>query len=215
MKKYFIISFCALFLIASLIISVSIFKKNPDKETQDFFSAADNVQNSDNKTVIAIVEDSEIYQENIDMVKASETLSNKHAKEYAEKNGIDSPQSTPRTDEEILNELIQNKVIYQQAEREGLLPDYKEAYSLAEENYNLIIEADDENTEFIKKYMETLGLDKDGYIEGSAQANFALMAQNNLYKKFIEGKSGTAEELKAQFEEYVDTLVENADIQYK
>lgn len=202
MKKYFIISFSALLLIFSLVISISFFKRDAD---------TDNGQ----KDVVAIIGDKKIYQENIEMVKASEALSNKQKEEYAQQNGLPVPKFSQRDEEEILEQLIRQNVIYQQAETDGILPSYADAYSMAEENYNIIIKQNNENTEFLKNYMRALNIHEKEYIKRSAESNRFLMAQNNLYKKFIEGKSGTDEELKAQFEKYVDTLVEKADIQYK
>lgn len=215
-NKYFVISFCILLLLASLVISSLVYKDYYDKELLDLFSAASKADNDESeKTVVAIIGDKKIYRENIDMVKASEALSNKQKEEYAQQNGLPVPKASESSEEEILKQLIRQNVIYQQAENDGVLPSYEDAYSMAEENYNIIMELNNENTEFLKDYMEALNIDENEYIKRSAESNRFLMAQNNLYKKFIEGKSGTDEELKAAFEIYVDELVEKADIEYK
>ena len=215
MKKRTLIALFSLIIILLSAFGV-IAQKYISKEYKDFFSAASDVnKESDKKNVVAIIGDKKIYQENIDMVKATEALSSKNEQEYAQKHGLAIPKKEESTDEDILKDLIRDNVIYQQAKKEGLLPDYDETYALAEQNYRVTMELNNETTEFIKKYMEELGMSEKEYIEQSTEANIFLIAKNNLYQSFLSKKNGTDAELKEMFEKYVDELTEKTAIEYK
>ena len=174
----------------------------------NFFGATKNTKTD--KTVAATVNNTKIYQHQIDFQRASQQLS----KENAENSGYDASKITVQTDKEILDELIRNEVVLQEAKKQKLAADYSEAKKYIKSNYDAIIEKNDENAKILKEYMNELELDEDEYIKQASEAYQNVLTRSNLYESFIKGKIGTADELQQQYEIYVSELIKAASIKY-
>ncbi len=208
MKKKTIIS---LILIASsiLIISfVTLADKFINEDILKIFNLAQKA-NSDNKTVIAIVNGKEIYQETIDFLASGEGLAQSNTQQISdEKNSLYDK-------DVILKKQIRNAVVLSEAERLGLTASYKEAEEYTKENYNLVKEIGGETYQIIKDYMAEMEMSEDEYLKKSTEVNRNMLTRAKLYDNFIKDKNGTNEELLAEYENYVDELIDNADIDYK
>lgn len=122
--------------------------------------------------------------------------------------------------------LSETRQPYQQAEKDGLVPSYEEAYEANEQNYQLAkTYAEDSNYanedtilayEILKAYMKAKHWNEKEYLEQTAYEYQINMAVGNLYNKFKESYADEADEnkIRAAYEDYLDTLVEEADIQY-
>ena len=151
---------------------------------------------------MAIVDGEEIYQENIDAAIIGEEITEKNT---GKAESIDS--------KKVLEEQIRKVVIFHEAVKLGLKADYETAKAEIEESYRLVMEENGENAAFLQKYMKELELTKAEYIEAAAKTRQNSMTRGNLYSHFTKEMKGTEEEKKAAYEEYVDGLVEKADIQ--
>ncbi|MBE6728005.1 MAG: hypothetical protein E7562_05095 [Ruminococcaceae bacterium] len=196
-KRIFHLYAVSVLLIIALIISVLQFADKPKTQKQ----------------VIAVVDGVEIYKENIDfMLKLNEI-----SKENSPQQTIDDDiqQSEVVDQQQLLNKRIRSIVIYNEAKKLGLEADYDEAYQTAKGAYDIAKEANDENYALIVDYMERIKFSEEEYLELAAKTYQNIMTQSNLYNEFIKDKSGTEDELKALFEEYVERLIEQAEIEYK
>lgn len=205
-KKYILLAVVIL-----LIVSIFIVKAQEKNNTDELLDLAGKAKNP--TQIIAVVDGVEIYQENIDfMLKANEI-----SKENSPQQIIDDDiqQSEVVDQQQLLNKRIRSIVIYNEAKKLGLEADYNEAYQTAKSAYDIAKEANDENYALIVDYMERIEFSEEEYLELAAKTYQNLMTQSNLYSEFIKDKTGTEDELKTQFEEYVEQLIEQAEIEYK
>lgn len=131
--------------------------------------------------------------------------------------------SSQFTDEDILNKLIRQEVILQDAASRGITVSDKEVKAFNEERF-AILDEDPEAYNIVKEYADGLGISMEEYKELSEEiSKQALIA--NKYKEelrnefFVNNTSGIyadATEEENSFEEYMDgyinTLIESADI---
>ena len=101
------------------------------------------------------------------------------------------------------------------AEKLGLAVSLKEAEKYTKENFDALKKEGGENWQFLLNYMEELDMSEKEYLKRASEANRKMLTRAKLYEKFTEGKSGSYEELVAEYEKYVDELIKKADIEYK
>ena len=167
--------------------------------------------------------------ENINLIYEAgiECTENSDLSDEKKQETIQQMQNRPtQSRDEILDSLIRNTVAYQQAEKDGLVPSYEEAYEANEQNYQLAkTYAEDNNYanedtilayEILKAYMKAKHWNEKEYLEQTAYEYQINMAVGNLYNKFKESYADEADEnkIRAAYEDYLDILVEEADIQY-
>ncbi len=195
MNRIVAVTVCVICVMATIVMAVCFSLKTTDK-----------------LTVIATVDGTEIYKETIDFMVSGYQFSQENLAKQTdgETYGIDVP-----TREEIISEQIRNTVTLQEAKRLGLEADYNEAYKSAKESYDMAKEIDDENYKIILEYMKKRNLSEKEYLKIIAESYQNSFTRHNLYKDYIKDKKGTEAELQAQFDGYVDKLVENAEIIYE
>ena len=203
-KKNFLILICVMSL--CLLVSVGVLAdRYIDSDILKFFDAAKEVNDGEN-TVVAVVNGKKIYQETIDFLVSGKEITLKNSTSAVSNGDISSYKN------EILQEQIRNAVVLSEAERLGLIADYDEALKYTRENYELVKKIGGETYKIITDYMEEMGLTEEEYLKKSADVNRNMLTRGNLYDNFIKGKTGTNEELIAEYEQYVKELIENADI---
>jgi len=211
MKKKIILS---VVIVAALSLAVSIgvlAEKIIDADILKIFNAAKEV-NEGEKTVIAIVNGKEIYQETIDFLAFGEELSQKNTTSLI--TSSDNKDASKEKDE-ILQKQIRNAVVLSEAERLGLTASYSDAEKYTKENYELVKQIGGDTYKIIKDYMQEMGLTEEEYLKKSTETNRKMLTRANLYDNFVKEKTGTNEELLTAYEEYVNKLIENAEIEYK
>lgn len=181
-------------------------KQAIDKKNEDFFSTTKKYK--EDKTVVAVVNNDKIYQYQIDIQLAAQKLSQTNMAEA----GGDPTLITIRTEEEILDDLIRNAVILQEAKSKKLTAKYSDAKAYQEEQLSIVKAADDEQTRFFEQYIDEMGWTEKEYLKQVSLQWQKVMTRANLYNKFFEDNPDATEET---WEKYIDSLVENADIEYK
>ncbi|MDD2221486.1 MAG: SurA N-terminal domain-containing protein [Clostridia bacterium] len=179
-----------------------------------FGQNANNILSEADGTVIATVDGAAIYESDLQLVALT-------AKSLSPQNAID--------DQQILNDLIRKQVVYNQAEKLGLVVPYEQAKKSIITNYNLIKslaesqdggERADAQTALgvIEEYMRGFGLTEEQYIEMASKQMQKIMTYGACYNHF---KEGLAKDIQAdafavneQYEKYIDDLLAKADIQY-
>ncbi len=122
---------------------------------------------------------------------------------------------TVKSQQEILNDIIKNTVVLQEAKSKKLTANYNEAQKYIKENYNTVMATDNENSRLLKDYMEKLNLSENEYLKKSSEAYQDTMTRGNFYNAFVKEKTGSSENIEKLYEEYVKKLVDKADIVYK
>lgn len=181
-------------------------KQAIDKKNEDFFSTAKKYK--EDKTVVAVVNNDKIYQYQIDIQLAAQKLSQTNMAEA----GGDPSLITQRTEDEILDDLIRSAVTLQEAKAQKLTAKYSEAKEYQEEQFAAIMAADDEQTRYIEQYRKEMGWTEKEHLKHASLQWQDVMTKTNLYNKFFEDNPDATEET---WEKYIDSLVENADIEYK
>lgn len=209
MKKKLII-----FLVVLIVISLStlfvLADKFLDTDFQKIIDAAQKA-NSDEKTVVAIVEGKKIYQETIDFLAVGEEIALTNSTSE-----IDDEDFTASVDKEkILEKQIRDTVVFAEAKRKGLEASDDEARRYTLENYEMIKEFDPDGYQFLLNYMEEMNITEEEYLELLTECNKKMLTRANLYDEFAKDKSGSYEEKVALYEIYVEELISKADIEYK
>ena len=181
-------------------------KQAIDKKNEEFFGVAKKYK--EDKTVVAVVNNDKIYQYQIDMQLAAQKLSQTNMAEA----GGDPTLITQRTEDEILDELIRNTVILQEAKKQKLTAKYSESKKYQEEQLSIVKAADDEQTRFFEQYIDEMGWTEKEYLKQVSLQWQKVMTRANLYNKFFEDNPNATDET---WKKYVDSLVEKADIKYK
>lgn len=181
-------------------------KQAIDKKNEDFFSTAKKYK--EDKTVVAVVNNDKIYQHQIDIQLAAQKLSQTNMAEA----GGDPTLIPQRTEDEILDDLIRNAVLLQEAKAQKLTAKYSESKKYQEEQLSIVKAADDEQTRFYEQYIDEMGWTEKEYLKQVSLQWQKVMTRTNLYNKFFKDNPDATEEA---WEKYVDSLVEKADIKYK
>ena len=171
--------------------------------------------NAENKgSVIATVDGAAIYESDLQLVALT-------TKAFFPQQAVD--------DKQILNDLIRKQVIYNQAEKLGLVVPYEQAEKSIVDNYELIKAATESQDEreradaqtafgLIEEYMRGFGLTEEQYIKMASKQMQKVMTYGAVYTNF---KEGLAKDIQAddfavneQYEKYINDLLSKADIQY-
>ena len=204
-KKSFIIVTLLITVILGIGVGV-VAKQAIGKKNQELFDAAKKYKQD--KTIIAVVDGDKIYQYQVDIQLASQKLSQANMIEA----GGDPTLITQRTEDEILDELIRNTVILQEAKKQKLTAKYSESKKYQEEQLSIVKAADDEQTRFFEQYIDEMGWTEKEYLKQVSLQWQKVMTRANLYNKFFEDNPNATDET---WKKYVDSLVEKADIKYK
>lgn len=203
------IKFTCILIIVALFLSVgmgAIAKISIDKENQTFFDATKKLK--EDKTLVAIVNGEKIYQYQIDIQNAAQELSKKNIVAA----GGDEKLAIIKTEDEIIENLIRQTVVFQEAKNQKLTAKYSEAKKYQEEQISMIMSANDEQSRFLEQYLQEMSWSEKEFIEHAATQWQREMTKSNLKNKFFEKNSSATEQ---DYEEYVDRLVEAAEIEYK
>ena len=204
-KKSFIIVTLLITVILGIGVGV-VAKQAIDKKNLELFDAAKKYKQD--KTVIAVVDGDKIYQYQVDIQLASQKLSQANMAEA----GGDPTLITQRTEDEILDELIRNTVILQEAKKQKLTAKYSDAKAYQEEQFAAIKAANDDQSRFFEQYRKEMGWTEEEHLKQAALGWQESMTRTNLYNKYLEDNPDATDET---WKKHVDSLVENADIEYK
>ena len=156
------IKFIIVALLITVILSIGVgvvAKQAIDKKNQELFDAAKKYKQD--KTVIAVVDGDKIYQYQMDIQLASQKLSQANMIEA----GGDPTLIPQRTEDEILDELIRNTVILQEAKEQKLTAKYSDAKAYQEEQFAAIKAANDDQTRFFEQYREEMGWTEEEHLK--------------------------------------------------
>lgn len=210
MKKIVIIISIAIVVIAASGIVVA--DKFLSDELQSVFDSANDLYNSQDKNIIVTVDGVPIYQENIDFLFKSKELSIKNTTQSTLNNSEDATVNI----DEIIEEKIRSIVTLNEAKKQGLEVSYKEAKEYEEEMFSFIEEdKESDSSKFIFNFIKETNMTIEEYREKAVDVYRDMLTRAALYDKFAEDKEGTYDEIVAQYEAYIDVLVEKADIVYK
>lgn len=175
------------------------------------------------KAVAATVNGEEIYESQIDIQLAFSELSYSLAAEQVENMGVseeekqrllEQQKNSQKTRDEMLEELVKQAVILQEAARRGITVSDEEAAAYASEQYALFKEAASENEqnaandEFLQMYMQENGWTEEDYLKQVTNVYKKLLIQNAFYKVLSE------EEKIDNVDDYVNQLVAQATVLY-
>ncbi|MBQ6718016.1 MAG: SurA N-terminal domain-containing protein [Clostridia bacterium] len=209
MKMRKLVKIICVSIVVALFLSIGIgviAEISVDEENQKFFSATKKLK--EDKTVVAIVNNEKIYQYQIDIQMAAQELSQKNITEM----GVDTSLVSTLTEDEILGNLIKNAIILQEAKKQKLTAKYSDAKKYQEEQFELIMASDDEQTRFIEQYRQEMGWSEKEHIKQAAIEWQKEMTKSNFKNKFFDENPSATEQ---DYENYIDTLVECAEIEYK
>lgn len=221
MKKAVLISVCSALLIVVLSVSVLAVGYFQKWDFLPFFSEMKAAQND--KAVAATVNGEEIYESQIDIQLAFSELSYSLAAEQVENMGVseeekqrllEQQKNSQKTRDEMLEELVKQAVILQEAARRGITVSDEEAAAYASEQYALFKEAASENEqnaandEFLQMYMQENGWTEEDYLKQVTNVYKKLLIQNAFYKVLSE------EEKIDNVDDYVNQLVAQATVLY-
>ncbi len=210
MKKLFVIISIIIVIVISFCSAIVIADKFFDTDKQKILDAAKKAK-IENKTVVAIVEGEKIYQETIDFLAVGEEISQKNtASIVGDENLVEGVDK-----QEILNKQIRDMVVFTEAKKNGLEATDEEARKYTLENYEMVKEFDPDGYRFLLDYMDEMNITEEKYLDLLIDTNKEMLTRAKLYDKFAEGKSGTYDEIVAEYEKYVEDLISKADIEYK
>jgi hypothetical protein len=93
---------------------------------------------------------------------------------------------TEKTDQEILNHLIENAVLYLEAEKQGLVVSDRDVDNFTEQTKEDIIKADDQQlTDMMKEYLSGKGLTMNEYIDNNKLMYKQLLSIGVLRGKYV------------------------------
>ena len=146
----------------------------------------------------------DIYKSQPDFDKLSQQQKSDIEKQYVD--------LISKSNETIIRELIESKVLIQEAQKLGLSVDRHHAYEQHKSNYETIKQAGDDNYKFIASYIEENDITEEEYLELAGDAYCDLISKTNLENHYYNNDN-----LKAEFKSfdiYVEYLIDIADIEY-
>ncbi len=202
MKKIRIV--IAFVLMAVLMTGITIVTNS--QNLKNMFMSAISSDKKD-ESIVATVDGEKIYQYEIDahliftqMQRANLPDDEKDSvKEY--------------TAQEILENRIESIVLVNEAKRQGIKCDYKEAKNYIKDSYDMIMEANDENTIFLKEYLINSELSENEYLQLATESHYRALLKAKLMENFYKENGN---DLKTEeYEKYKNELIRNADIKIK
>lgn len=232
MKKrgIIIISTVALFSICS----ATVFAANRFHTStfDSFFNKVEDIQKHENEEVAVTVNGEKIYQSTVNLqleysklsyLMSVNQLESKDIPEEQKQQLLEKIKSLQQTEDGILNQLIKESVILQEAERQGITFSDEEAMSYALEQFALVknsVVTDDTsptgilNYEFFKKYIAALHLTEEQYIDKAAEA-YKRMFIIKKFNETIAAVNQTPSSIEeSNLSSYVDSLLSQAEIVY-
>ena len=188
---------------------------------ESYFSSGDGTQETG--AVAAKVNGKAIYQKDVD---AELTMYDVLAT-YVDVNGGNTSlpeewQNKRPTQAEVLEKLIRNAVIDQEAERLKLTVSQEEARKVAAEQYQVLKDAasrEDEANKDARGYYQSLvdyrearHMTEEQYIDESANAYRALMIRGKVKEAFLTGYQG--DDPDGAWDAHLSSLIAQADIEY-
>lgn len=177
----------------------------------------------EDKQVAATVNGEPIYRSSIEFVIESEKMSKQSAMNASELTSSQKAvfENLPRSFEEILNEQIENTLLYKEAEKAGIKGDYDNILKSIKDNYYSLESAakapnaDDDTKkayEDTNKLIETYYKSKEDYFAKAASAiNYNSMVDK--YKENYLKKVDSSEKDKEEaFKRHTEELVSKADV---
>lgn len=187
----------------------------------------------DNDAVMATVNGEAIYRSSVVQEQAYYALSKQmafqqipelSASEEVKQYLLEQERNTPvKTLEEVLQDFIRDRVLLQEAQAQGVTVDEQEAYEEVRFGYELVKqeaakpEADPVqvyNYRFVCLYMDQHGLTEQEYLQKAAGARRETLIKEKMFAVFCEKSTAQMDQSEArqQFELYVDSLVEKAEV---
>ncbi|MBE6733470.1 MAG: hypothetical protein E7561_05695 [Ruminococcaceae bacterium] len=183
-----------------------------DVENKNIFDLIKSSFDRTESDVIVTVNGEKIYRQTVEILLKGKEIS---AKSLENTEYYEGPIDKEVAIEEIINESIRDIVVRQEAEKKGLKADYETAKKDAIEAYNMVKEENAENYQFLLEYMKVMDYSEEEYLEIVVDGYINMYTRANHYDWFVEGKTGTYDQLVEEYEEYVQTLIEKANIVYK
>lgn len=203
MKK--IIMIIAITLVVALFVSIGVVAL--DKNTNlfsSFFKVVDESKEKNN--IVASVNGEPIYRSMVDVKVSYNNMIYSMNKDIVSNN---AEKLKIKNEEEILEELIESRVIIQEAKRLNLDYAYEKAFVDMEKSYNIVKDMNDENYKFLVSYMEAANLTESEYLKIAAQAYADRVSRANLKSYY-----GKLDKKYDSFEDYIKGLVSEATIVY-
>ena len=229
-KIYFVI-----ILITMVIISAFGVEANTGNDFDYFFQKNDKFKID--KTIAVLVNEEPIYLADFEIEKSYQELTQKLALKQIdmlnlsekEKDQLKEKQKNSiKTENEILDGLIQSKVLLQEAQRQGVSVDIEEAYNMLKSQYEIVKEianrpdadaVDKANYQFILAYQKHMGYTEDEYLQQTSAVYQRLLIQNKLLELNAYPSTGTDkitsyDSQKEAVDDYITELVSQADVIY-
>lgn len=227
MKKKWMAAIGAVALIS--ICSVTAFAANGFRVSDFAGFFEKNKAMQEDETIAAKVNGEPIYQSAVDrqleFSKLSYALSMKQIQEMdipeAQRQELLKQQkNSPKTADDILEDLIKETVLLQEAERQGISVSDKEARAFALEQYtilkNLASTSDSsvnrKNVEFIQQYMLEMNLTEEQYMDKVTSIYKNMLIINKLYETTASQSNAPNAESTTQND--LDRLLAKANIVY-
>ncbi len=171
---------------------------------------------SRDETVAVIVGNEKIYQWQIDQIVESSKISIENAKsQFSEKQlkelGISI---SPKSEAKALEELIEKQVLLNEAERQNIIIDEKNAKMTAQQNFENVKKENDESYAIIKKYIENNSLTEKKYIEQLTSVYIKNAKIAKVKENYKTSFVGTEEEKEIALNKHIDYLISSEKIEY-
>lgn len=178
-------------------------------------------EKTDNRQIAATVNGEPIYKDTVEIALLTNRIGVKNAAAALEENGedpslYDFDALKYECYQTILDDLIRERVVKQEAERSEISVDYREAYDALKETFEILEEnPDDESTKALERYKKAVGLSDEEYFERTVEAYRSQLMITRLYENFAETVDGTSFDAERAYEEYVLNLIKEAEIIYR
>lgn len=133
---------------------------------------------------------------------------------------------TQKTDREILDDIIRDVVIMQEAHRQGITVSDEEAYNFGKEQFNLVKKAaespnasatDVQNYQVLVEYMKNKNWSEEQYLEEVGESYKDILVQQKFYETYLASYNSITNSINedSSYQQYIDNLVNQATIVYK
>lgn len=169
----------------------------------------------ENDKVVATVNGEAIYQSEVIEEKANLDLqinSNLSQLNYNKKQEKAYIDEWSKTEDEVLEQLIRNRVIVQKAKEAGITPPTEDYVNTQTSSLVNVIKQDEY---YYKKLLSSFGMTEDKYFEKTKKKIESTYYNSQFKAKYAETLGSTDyTEINQKYEKHVDELVAKADIKY-
>lgn len=228
MKKRTVIIVCVLILVLLGSVTVLAIGVVRDPAFLNFFNKSKELRTND--VVLVKVNGEEIYESEVETEQEFSKLSYSLALSQIDDMEIDEStkfflknqqKEMLKTKEEIIDNIIRDILLLQEAKRQGVTISLEEARRFAVEQYTILKElaatsgssVDKKNYEFILLYMKEMNMTEEQYIDSTVEKYRKILIINKLYE-MQQKVDNIAINDEGFSEEYVETLFQNAEIVY-